>query len=286
MADDDLSDFEHSEFTYKNKTRSVFRRGEGAAVIVIAEMPGISPKVLDFARRVSAAGFTAVVPHLFGRPGRDPSPSGHGRMATVAHFAVTSAPICVSREFVTLATGRTSPVVHWLRALAADEHRCCGGPGVGAVGMCFTGGYALAMAADDRLLAPVLSQPSMPLAVTPHQRRSIDISDDDLARVKLRCASGLSVLGLRFTGDKFVPRERFEFLRQELGEAFIGIELDDADANPDAWLAPHSVLTEHLIDKPGQPTRVALDQVLDFLRTRLALSTDRGTRPMPQEPTH
>lgn len=269
MPDDYLNDFECSEFTYDGKARKVFRIGTGPAVIVMAEVPGITPKVLEFARRVTTVGCTAVIPHLFGVPGRDPNPNTHGRLATAAYLATTAVPLCVSREFITLATGRTSPVVHWLRALVAHEHERCGGPGVGAVGMCFTGGYALAMAADDRLLAPVLSQPSLPLPLMPRQRKSLDISADDLSRVKERCASGLNVLGLRFTGDKFVPNERFEFLREQLGDAFIGIELANADADPNAWLAPHSVVTEHLIDEPGEPTRVALDRVLDFLRQRL-----------------
>ena len=76
-------------------------------------------------------------------------------------------------------------------------------------------------------------------------------------------------MGLRFRGDRRSPAERFDFLRDQLGDAFTAIELDDADANPDAVLSPHSVLTEHLIDEPGQPTHAALQQVLDFLRSRL-----------------
>lgn len=175
----------------------------------MAEVPGITSKVLEFARRVTTVGCTAVIPNLFGVAGRDPNPNSHGRLATAACLSATAVPICISREFITLATGRTSPIVHWLRALVAHEHKRCGGPGVGAVGMCFTGGYALAMATDDRLLAPVLSQPSLPLPLTPRRRKSLDISAEDLARVKERCASGLNVLGLRFTGDKFVPDERF-----------------------------------------------------------------------------
>ncbi len=272
MSDDDLTDFERAEFTHDGKTRAIFRRGNGPAVIVMAEMPGITPKVLEFARQVSEIGCTAILPHLFGRPGRDPNPAANGMLAAAANVVSTAIPVCISREFVTLATGRTSPVVTWLRALARSEHIRCGGPGVGAVGMCFTGGYALAMATDDTLLAPVLSQPSLPLTLTKRQRRSIDISPEDLAVVKQRCAGGLQVLGLRFTGDKFVSGERFAYLREQLGDAFIAVELDDSDANPAAALAPHSVLTEHLIDEPGQPTRVALDQVLELFRSRLLVS--------------
>ena len=128
------------------------------------------------------------------------------------------------------------------------------------------------MAADDVLLAPVLSQPSMPVGLTKAQRRSIDISPADLEIVKGRCARGLTVLGLRFESDKFVPAERFDFLREQLGEAFVAVELTDADANPEALMPPHSVLTEHLIDEPGQPTRAALDQVLDLFRSRLLVT--------------
>jgi dienelactone hydrolase len=179
-------------------------------------------------------------------------------------------PACVSREFATWATNRTSPIVNWLRALAAHEHERCGGPGVGAIGMCFTGGFALAMATHPSILAPVLSQPSMPIPITSAQKHSIDCSPADLAVVKVRCATeGLQVLGLRFKSDRFVPDDRFRFLREELGDAFLAVELNDEDANPHAVMKPHSVVTEHLIDEPGQPTRAALDQVLDLFRDRL-----------------
>ena len=255
MPEVPLSTFERTEFTADGKTRAVFRKGTGPAVIVIAEIPGITPKVLEFAQRVVDAGCTAVVPHLFGEPG-----SRDGMLRSIV-------PACVSREFANWAVGTTSPVTRWLRALAADEHERCGGPGVGAVGMCFTGGFALAMAVDDRMLAPVLSQPSLPFALSAKHKASIDCSADDLAVVKRRCATdGLEVLGLRFQGDKLSPGERFDFLRRELGDAFVAVELPDESA---AGSPPHSVLTEHLVDEPGEPTREALDQVLAFLTSKL-----------------
>lgn len=271
MADDDLHDFERTSFTHEGKERTVFRIGTGPAVIVMTEMPGISPKVAGFARKVAAIGCTAVVPHLFGVPGRDPNPAARGGKLGSARYAMSSiVPACISKEFTTFAVGRTSPVISWLRALAAAEHERCGGPGVGAVGMCFTGGFALAMAVDDRLLAPVLSQPSMPMGITKKHRHSIDISPADLEVVKHRCAAeGLQVLGLRFTSDSFVPDERFQFLREQLGDAFIAVELGDEDANPDGAMKPHSVLTEHLIDEAGSRTRETLDQVLELFRTKL-----------------
>jgi dienelactone hydrolase len=208
------------------------------------------------------------MPHLFGVPGKDPNEGG--RLGIVTALTTVMIPACISREFTVLATGKTSPVIGWLRQLAKHEHERCGGPGVGAVGMCFTGGYALAMSTIPDVVAPVLSQPSMPLPLTKANKATVDISAGDLDLVKGRCANdGLSVVGLRFKGDRFVPPGRFEFLRRELGDAFVGIELDDDCANPEAAMAPHSCLTEHLIDTPGEKTHDALQVVLDHFRSKL-----------------
>ncbi|MFB9517208.1 dienelactone hydrolase family protein [Streptomyces purpureus] len=274
MADHDLAGYEKSTFTHGGTERRILRRGTGPAVIVMAEIPGITPKVLEFADRVAEIGCTAVLPVLFGEPGRDPRPEAHGRLAAGRYAASSLLKVCVSREFTLLATGRSSRVVTWLRALAAYEHERCGGPGVGAVGMCLTGGFALAMATDARLIAPVLSQPSLPVAVSAGRAGTIDIGPEELAVVRGRCErEGLQVMGLRFRGDRLVPGDRFAFLRRELGDAFVAVELDDGAANPEALLAPHSVLTEHLIDAPGEPTRAALDQVLGLFRARLLEET-------------
>jgi dienelactone hydrolase len=259
-----LEDFTKSSFTAQGKTRHVYRLGSGPAVIVIAEMPGITPSVVSFARKVAAIGCTAVLPHLFGDPGAP---------ASVPNVLKSIGPACVSREFSVWALKKTSPVTVWLRALASDEHERCGGPGVGAVGMCFTGGFALAMMVDDTVVAPVLSQPSLPFPISKKHKADIGISDSDLARVKTRVAQGVCVLGLRFTGDPFCFAARFETLRRELGDGFIAVELDSSVGNAHGHpKAAHSVLTEHLDDREGTPTRAALDQVLEFFRQRLELS--------------
>jgi dienelactone hydrolase len=260
---DALDGFTKSTFTAEGKTRDVYRMGEGPAVIVIAEIPGITPKVAEFARKVAAIGCTAVLPHLFGVPGRELS---------VGSVLSSIGPACVSKEFAALATGRTSPVTTWLRALAKAEHADCGGPGVGVIGMCFTGGFALAMMVDEVVLAPVLSQPSLPFPLSKRHKRDLGISDADLARVKQRCQAepDLCVLGMRFTGDKAVPAERFERLRQELGDKFISVELDSSPGNPFGHpKSAHSVVTNHLQDREGTPTREALDKVLDLFRQKL-----------------
>ena len=258
---DALRLFEHTTFTAEGDTRAVYRTGSGPAVIVMSEIPGITPNVARFARFVADAGFTAVMPHVFG---------DDGRAVSNGYAAGSLARACISREFTVLALGKTSPITTWLRALATHEHGRCGGPGVGAVGMCFTGGFALAMMVDDVVLAPVLSQPSLPFPVSKAHRRSIGVSEADTRRIQERALAGTCVLGLRFTGDKLSPPERFEHLRELLGDAFVAVELDSSPGNPHGHRkTAHSVLTEDLDDRPGTPTRAALDQVLEFFAKRL-----------------
>jgi dienelactone hydrolase len=260
-----FADYSEDTFTFEGKTRKVYRRGEGPAVMVIAEIPGITPAVTAFADRVVDLGCTAVMPHLFGDPGADIS------MAKALGVASWG---CVSREFVTWSTGKTSPVTEWLRALGRHEHERSGGPGIGVVGMCFTGGFALAMMVDETVVAPVLSQPSLPFPVTKKHKRDLGISTSDLDKVKARCAAGTELLGLRFTGDKLSPGDRFAHLRDELGDDFVGVEIDSSPGNAhDIRKAAHSVLTEDLVDEPGHPTRDALDQVLDLFRQRLLVAS-------------
>ena len=248
MSDVDvLSGWERSEFESAGITHDVYRRGTGPAVAVIHEIPGITPKVAEFANEVVERGFTVVMPDLVGTPGKEPSP---------AYLATSMAKICVAREFTTLAMNKTSPVIAWLRALARRLHAEVGGPGVGAVGMCFSGGFALGMMVDDIMLAPVLSQPSMPFAVGKQARGAdLNLSPDDEAAVIQRAVDGCQVLGLRFTDDKLVG-DRFATLREKLGDAFIAIEL------PSAKKADHSVLTEQRDD-------ASVERVLDFFVEKL-----------------
>lgn len=258
---DPLEGYTSTPFTAQGKTREVYRTGTGPAVIVISEIPGITPKVAEFGRRVAGLGCTAVLPHLFGTPGK--APSMPYALQSMAHA-------CISREFTILALRRTSPITSWLRVLARAAHEECGGPGVGVVGMCLTGGFALAMMVDDIVLAPVLSQPSLPFGLTAGEKRDVGITDADLATVKRRAEEGTCVLGLRFTGDRAVPPERFARLREELGTNFVSVEIDSSPSNQFGIPAnAHSVLTEHLVDEPGHPTRQALDQVLALFRERL-----------------
>lgn len=263
-ADDPLADFERRAVTLDGQTRSVYVSGTGPAVIVMSEMPGISPQVARFARWVREAGFSVYMPSLFGRDGA--WPLAEEGLATVRRA-------CVSAEFRALGGGTSSPVTAWLRALARLAHQECGGPGVGAIGMCFTGNFALTMMLEPVVLAPVLCQPSLPL----DEPGALEIAPDELAAVRERLARDqLSVLAYRFAGDRHCRAERFAAYQQALGDRFQARVLPDSAAHtrPPPFFAqvvasPHSVVTAHLIDEAGQPTRAARDEILAFFAQRL-----------------
>jgi dienelactone hydrolase len=254
------SEFESATFAHQGHTHEVFRAGAGPGVVVVHEIPGLHPGVIEFGSRLIDAGYTVYLPSLFGRPGEEP---------TTGAVARSILRTCVAREFSILAD-RTSPVASWLRALANKAHTECGGPGVGAVGMCLTGGFALAMAVEPAVLAPVVSQPGLPAPITARKRAALGLDPGDLATIRYRAQRGLCVLGLRFSNDKGCPAERFETLRSTLGDAFEGIEIDSSPGNPHGIpTRAHAVLTVDLVDEPGHPTRAALDRALDFLNQRL-----------------
>lgn len=253
-----LADYEKFEFSDGPWTRAVYRRGGGPAVIVIHEVPGIHPLMIRFADRVAAEGMTVFLPSLFGEPGR--------RVTNGYMYGSILKAICIQREFNVWHAGKSSPIVEWLRALARKVHAECGGKGVGAVGMCFTGGYALAMMTEPAVVAPVLSQPSLPAAFGAKRAAGIDASPEEVACAKRRLRDeGLSLIGLRFKSDKGVPDARFETYRREFGDRFEAIELEDKDAQP--WIRPpHSVLTMHL--REDGPTKAAEQRVIAFFRER------------------
>jgi len=255
---DPLEDFERRQITLDGREKLVLVAGSGPAVIVMTEMPGIHPHVGRFARWVRDAGFTVWMPNLFGTPGRVP---------TIPYFVGSIGRACVSAEFRAFAANASSPVTQWLRALAAHAHPLCGGKGVGAIGMCFTGNFALSMMLEPAMLAPVLSQPSLPLG----RAGGMHIAPEELAAVRARLErEDLSVLAYRFAGDRFCRAERFAAYQAALGDHFQARVLPDSAANPDSPMRnPHSVVTTHLIDADNQPTRQAVDEILTFFRTRL-----------------
>lgn len=235
------------EHSFGGVSHPTYRKGAGPGVVVIHEIPGMTPAVIGFGEEVVAAGYTVVMPHLFGTPEAPGS---------AANAVKVLGSVCVSNEFTKLATGVTTPIASWLRSLARELHDELGGPGVGAIGMCFTGGFALAMMVDTSVVAPVLAQPSAPFAVSPRRSRDLNLSPNDLAAVKERAAGGCQVLGLRFKKDPAVGK-RFETLTTELGDAFIKVEFEGSK---------HSTVTEHRQQE-------GVDRVLAFFEEKLHAQT-------------
>lgn len=266
---DPLSSYTQFEFTFGKWTRKVFQRGSGTAIIVIHEIPGIHPLVVRFADRLVQSGHTVFLPSLLGEPGREVS-----RGYAIGELLKG---ICVRREFAFWATDRSSPIVDWLRTLARKVHGECGGPGVGAIGMCLTGGFALAMMTEPVVIAPVLSQPSLPLPISASRRSSLGLSPSELESAQQRLEKeDLSMIGLRFFGDPSVPDERFAAYRQCFGNRFEAIEINPADAAPGLGGKPHSVLTVNLRDDdPAGPTKRAEARVIEFFGQRL-----KGAKPV------
>ena len=259
MADKDiLKGWAEAKFDDGRWTRTYFRKGSGPAVIIMHEIPGLHPQVVAYAEKVVASGFTVFLPSLFGQPGK-PISTGYG----VAEILLN---ICIRREFNVWNSGRSSPIVDWLRALARKAHAECGGKGVGALGMCFTGGFALAMMTEPSVVAPVLSQPSLPMGKK--NRDQIDCSAAEFACARRRFQEeDLSMIGLAFHGDGFVPAERMDMLEREFGDRFESHRIAPEDGKQGTGRPPHSVLTVHLTN--SGPTAAAEARTIEFFHQRL-----------------
>jgi len=247
-----------SEFYFSDKDieHVVFRAGAGPGVVLMHELPGMTEACIDFAAEV-AREFTVYLPLMFGKPG------DYAPLRCLAR-------LCISREFSLFANRGGSPIADWMRALCRNVHLECGGPGVGLIGMCLSGNFAISLMGDPAVLAPVASQPSLPFGLSKRSRSALGITAAEMSAAAVRAKSGVTLLGLRFSDDVFCPRDRFATLRRTLGPAFKEIEIDSSKGNRWGIRAhSHSVLTEDFVDETGHPTREARGRVLGFLREKL-----------------
>jgi dienelactone hydrolase len=250
-------------FTNAGITHTLFTRGSGPGVVLLPELPGPSPEVMGLADHLVDAGFTVTVISLLGEPGRPLSPG---------YLARSFATLCISREFRAFARRADRPVAEYVRAVARRVHDRVGGPGVGVIGMCFSGGFALASAVEPSVLAPVASQPGLPMPVTAAHRRDLGMSDREREAIASRVKEdGLCLLGLRFSEDVLSPSDRFRSLRAAFGDGWLPIGLNSRPGNPAGiGRREHMVLTSTDADTPGHPTNEARAQVVAFLRERLS----------------
>jgi len=257
-----LTGYDKSEFSHDGVCKTIYRKGRGPAVVLIHEVPGITPEALELAERLIAAGFLVVLPSLFGSDGK-PLSNGYAAQQMFR--------LCIGKEVSMLAANASSPITTWLRGLCKVLHAELGGRGVGVIGMCLTGNFVLSTMVEPSVVAPVVAQPALPLPVGAKRAASLHLSDDELVAIQSRTKQeGLQVLGLRFSGDSKCPASRFATLREALGPGFVPIEIDSSPGNAHGISpAAHSVLTHDFVDREGHPTKEALGAVLSFLGSRL-----------------
>lgn len=250
---DFLPRLECASFTHGPFTRDVYRAPvSGPAVILIHEGGGLSLSTVRIADRLSAAHLTPVLPVLIDRP---------RRRASGLQVARNIYGLCVAREFGAFAHNESTPIVDWLRALARNEHERAGGPGVGVIGMCFSGGYAIAMATEPSVAAAVSAEPALPWAV-PFRRTDLPMSATEWAEVADRAKEGFCVRTLRYQQDFKSPGSRMRFIEQMLPNASV-VELPTR--NP----FKHSVLADATLADANSELGRALTGTISYLVERL-----------------
>ncbi|MBD0427731.1 dienelactone hydrolase [Aquisalinus flavus] len=256
--------FENSGFSHP-----VYKAGEGPGVLLMHEMPGMVPEFWRLAEWIRDAGFTVYAPDLYADTLETPmrtSLAGNGLRA------------CISREIHLFAKNDSSPVTVWLRALAAKMHEECGGPGIGAIGLCMTGNFALSLALEKGVIAPVSSEPSLPLGLSNRAHAALHLSKEE--QQALRDRADVPVMALRFKGDPVCRKARFDALEELVGtDRLIRIELEDEHKNPNGNNFPHAVLTKDLIDEEGSVTRAKKDEVIAHLQRILLPEADPAPLP-------
>ena len=193
-----LQGYTEERFSYGDITRPVFRKGDGYGVVLLHELPGLTPETCDLADYIVASGFHVAMPLLFGEP-----------LQSLAIGLAKAPLLCLRKEFHCFAAGKASPVTDWLKALCRKVHADRGGRGVGAIGMCFTGGFVLAMMVDRSVAAPVAAQPTLPLG----KASEVDADPQTLAHARMR-ADTAPLLALRFAEDWRCTDERFTTLNR------------------------------------------------------------------------
>ncbi len=261
----DIPDCVRAEFTDdEHNTWTYYRTGNGPPVMVLHGVAGLTPEDVGFGVRLGKRGFTVYMPVLLGTPNHP----GGGLYGAAQYLHV-----CISREFAAFAQHRSSPITATLRALGRQLFAHHGGRGIGVIGLCLTGNFALAMMCDPHLVAPVLAEPALPFGLTPQAHASLHIDEKELACVKRRAAEGVTYLGFRFKDDTTSPVERFNALQDMLGlatpekhdpeHAFERHDLDHVEAGA------HSVFTNSY-HANASTTYPAFERLVAYLTERLS----------------
>lgn len=230
-----------------NVSHDVYTAGHGPIVVIIQELPGVGPQTLALAARLRDAGFTTVLPHLFGPLGQV---SMVGNLVRV---------MCMRREFRLLEKHGTSPIVDWLRALCQELRVQHGVKGIATIGMCLTGNFAISLMADDSVLASVAAQPSMPI----RGQAALHMSAEDIGAIRTRLDSTQPMLGYRFAEDSLCTAAKFKAIDEAFNTDRERIRLRTLPGKG------HSVLTMDFVDRSDHPTAQALAEIIGYFRSAL-----------------
>ena len=245
-----IEDFAKKNCTYFGKTRAVYQRGTGPHVVILPEVPGLHKQVFALGDRLVNHGFQV---HLLSLFGKDGEPFRYRDTPSCLLKA------CIRKEFAVFAQHRSSPITNWVRAYCSSLHEHTQ-KGIGLIGMCLTGNFALSMLAEPWMLAPILCQPSLPL----YPKDAVHVDPNIIKN------SSQKVLAMRFSNDILCPRKRFTALQKDLGERIELLELDSSIGNQHKILPiAHSVLTKDFVDKEGHPTKEALKHTIYFLKQHI-----------------
>jgi dienelactone hydrolase len=262
-----IEGFAQFRFSAEEWSHVVYRVGSSGAppVLLLQELPGLAPGLLDLARRLADAGFQVFLPWLFGPV---------GRRAPLANLAR----LCISREFGYLRSGRTAPLTLWLRALVSHISARNDGSAVAAIGMCVTGGFAIPLLLHPKVKAAVAAQPAIPLSLSyiaagvggRRARSALAVDATDMAAARERLGRGARLLAVRCVADRFCPPERLQRLREEFPAGLTVKEYAEPDTMNSAGERPHALYTKEYRLAPEEDplhyARVAFEDLLVFLR--------------------
>lgn len=263
-----LSGFEQFEFTFSDLSRPVYKLGDDSqpAVLIVLELPGMTEHTIAFAKRLNAQGYCVYLPLIFGSPNCHPASIGKNLFQ-----------VCIRKEFHVLATNKSSLITDWLRGLCREMRDTHGGQPVGAIGMCFTGGFVISLMIDDAVIAPVMTQPGhMGMITGDRWKSSLGIPREHLEQAKERSKrDNIKIMGSRFTKDVMCPKERFDAMERHFGDRFLRVDIDSSIHNEhDIKRSAHSVFTLDYNDTEGHPTRKAFDTLVGFLDERLKVKSE------------
>jgi dienelactone hydrolase len=264
-----IGDFQSTRRKYLRSTKTVYQIGTtGPGIVLMHDVPGITPNVLRLASILADRGFRVALPSLFGSDGAS--------ISTVSK-AVSSARMLASSNFTISPEDSSSAVVDWLREFAKALSKETNGP-IGAIGLGVTGAFALSLTVgtDGLVVASVLSNTVVPSILA--DDRETNLTAIEKENIEARRPA---TLALRFTGDPLCGSERIDQYEKLVGDRLIRIGIASPDKDNNIGKDAHSVLTEDLSLAEGHPTFGALTSVVEFLQAHLAEHTTTSVDVQP-----